>query len=107
MSPNDELPQNICPFCLHQIQTTHYFILKCQESNRKLRLSLTSTATKTIDTDNEGDECIDNEISGFECNVGEENNVLIDEEETELNQAITVLQSEQGTRDGIYPENAE
>lgn len=39
---NDDLPQNICPFCSHQIKSTHYFILKCQESDKKLRLSLKS-----------------------------------------------------------------
>lgn len=103
MSPRDELPQNICRFCLHQIKTAHYFILKCQESNRKLRLSLT---TKANNTDNEGEEFIDNEVSESECTVGEESNVQINEGESELNQAITALQSEQGTNDGTCSENA-
>lgn len=106
MSPNDELPQKICPFCLHQIKTTHYFILKCQESNQKLRLSLTNTPTKTIDTDNGDAEHIDNEVPEFESDVGEESNAQIDEEESELNQVIIALQSEQGTKDGGCPENA-
>ncbi|XP_055302052.1 zinc finger protein OZF-like [Sitodiplosis mosellana] len=47
---NDDLPQHICPFCSHQIQTTRYFILKCQESDRKLRLSLQNSSIE-IDED--------------------------------------------------------
>lgn len=40
MVANDSLPQNICAFCLHQVQSIRYFISKCQESDRKLRSSL-------------------------------------------------------------------
>lgn len=49
ISANDDLPQKICPFCSHQVKTTHYFILKCQESDRKLRLSLQNAADKSDD----------------------------------------------------------
>lgn len=106
MSPNDELPQNICPFCLHQIKTTHYFILKCQESDRKLKLSLTNSAVKRNDRVNVGDEFIDNKVSDFECTADEESNVQSDKEEIELNQAISYLQSEQGAKDELCSELA-
>lgn len=99
MTPNDELPQNICPFCLHQIKTTYYFILKCQESDRKLRLSLSNSSVKNIEIANVDDEFIDNEASEFECIVGEDSNVQIDKEGSELNKVTSILESEQQATD--------
>lgn len=40
VTADDDLPRNICTFCAHQAKSVHYFILKCQESDRKLRHSL-------------------------------------------------------------------
>lgn len=106
MSPNDELPQNICPFCLHQIKTTYYFILKCQESDRKLQLSLSNSTVKSDDTANVDDESIDNEASEFECIVDEDSNVQIDKDESELNQARNIPKSEHGAKDEMCTETA-
>lgn len=107
MSPDDELPQTICPFCLHQIKTTHYFILKCQDSDRKLRQSIADAASKTTDADNVDNKFIDNEVSTFECTIDEESIAQIGEEESELNEAISALQSDQEIRDRICFENAQ
>lgn len=73
MSANDDLPQNICPLCSVQIKSSYSFILKCRESDRKLRLSL-SNATVRCDDDvvDADDEFIDNEISDSECIAGED-----------------------------------
>lgn len=85
MSANDDLPQSVCPFCLHQIKTTYYFTLKCQESDRKLRLSLSSAAEKCNDIANANDEFTENEVPAFECIEGEDSNMKCDTEECELN----------------------
>lgn len=47
---DDNMPQQICAFCSHQIKSTHYFILKCQESDRKLRSCLHGSYDDTVNT---------------------------------------------------------
>lgn len=67
MSANVDLPQKICP-----IKTLYYFILKCQETDRKLRLRLSNSPAKSDDTTNLADEFIDNEATEFDCVMNEE-----------------------------------
>lgn len=63
------MPQNVCQFCLHQVKSLHYFVLKCQESDKKLRISL-ANSKKSIKNrlENEVAHCHDiasNEVSDF------------------------------------------
>lgn len=96
MTATDDLPQNICPFCSQQIKTTYYFILKCQESDRKLRLSLSNCAAKSVDEANVNDEFIDNDAADFESIVGEDTTKQIDSEKNELNREMTIMRSKNG-----------
>lgn len=106
MSANDDLPQNVCPFCSHQIKATYYFILKCQESDRKLRLSVPSKPVKRNDIANVDDECVDNEASDLEYIVGEDSNAQSDRLEHDPNQGTAILKRELDALDEICAETA-
>lgn len=63
---NDGMPQKICTLCVHQANSAHYFILKCKESDQKLRGNLTDADNATdleIDESFADDDTIEETIS--------------------------------------------
>jgi hypothetical protein len=40
MFPDDGLPSNVCPKCVHQANTAYEFKKKCEASDSKLRVHL-------------------------------------------------------------------
>lgn len=78
--------------------------MKCQESDRKLRLSLSNSPVKSFDAANVNDELIDNDVVEFESIVVEDSNVQIEKEECNSNEKITILNSKEEAKDELRGE---
>lgn len=75
--------------------------MKCQESDRKLRLSLSNSSVKKIDAADVNDEFIDNDTVEYESIVGEDGNLQIETEERNLNDRSTIVNANQGAEDEL------